>query len=112
MQIVVIIDIIHNGVFKDAAAAGQCGLKCVHRVRWLTMVRSQRSITMSRSWVAIIFECLKPCSRAKRFLRARGSRPAEGSSMTRMSGDMERTEAIATLLFWPADNRCGGLSLK
>ena len=39
--------------------------------------------------------------------RARGSRPAVGSSRIRVSGFMVKMEAMAILRFWPPERLCG-----
>ncbi len=66
-----------------------------------TMVRAQRSRTMSRSWLAMIIVCSKVSSRWMSCRRALGSRLEVGSSMTKMLGDMDSTEAMATDRFSP-----------
>ena len=69
----------------------------------ITRHRAQTSRMRSRSCDATIFECAKELSRPMTERRDFGSRLAAGSSMTRMSGSIAMTVAIATALFSPPE---------
>ena len=65
---------------------------------------------MSRSWLVKIGCDWNSPSSPISWRRACGSSPLVGSSITRMSGAIASTPAIATRFFSPPDSRYGGLA--
>ena len=90
---------------SSSAKISRVGPSATTRPPLITMVRSQRSSgqveVVGRDDRVCSNEASSPMSRR----RARGSRPLEGSSMTRMLGSMASTVAMATARFSPPESR-------
>ena len=73
----------------------------------ITIVRGNTSATRRMSWVDTSIVCSSARSSPMSSRRPRGSRPADGSSKTRIDGSIDSTVATATRFRWPSDIRCG-----